>query len=215
MELYVKAGPNGEIGDCPFAHFVRCILNAKKLDYKVIPCNKSNKPDWLVKDDALCGKMPCLKDGETKVVESGDIAKYIESKWPEPRLSADNNASMDQILAPIFPAFAKFMKNPEHCPDREQCFLSALATLEAYLAAHEDRFLGVGSGPSLADYSIAPKLQHVLVTTVKFTPGTRTKMMEACPNLLKYMNKMDADEAFAKAKPTDDLIIWGWSEARK
>ena len=35
MELYVKSGPNGEVGDCPFAHLVQSVLNAKKLDYKV------------------------------------------------------------------------------------------------------------------------------------------------------------------------------------
>ena len=39
MELYVKSGPNGEVGDCPFAHLVQSVLNAKKLDYKV---SKSN-----------------------------------------------------------------------------------------------------------------------------------------------------------------------------
>ena len=36
MELYIKAGPNdGEVGDCPFAHYVRCVLHYKKLEYNV------------------------------------------------------------------------------------------------------------------------------------------------------------------------------------
>ena len=35
MEVYIKAGPSGEVGDCPFAHFVRCVLNFKGLEYKV------------------------------------------------------------------------------------------------------------------------------------------------------------------------------------
>jgi hypothetical protein len=38
MELYIKAGPNGDgqVGDCPFAHYVRCVLWNKGLDYKVL-----------------------------------------------------------------------------------------------------------------------------------------------------------------------------------
>lgn len=36
MELYIKAGPNdGEVGDCPFAHYVRCVLEFKGLQYRV------------------------------------------------------------------------------------------------------------------------------------------------------------------------------------
>ena len=36
MELYIKAGVNdGEVGDCPFAHYVRCVLAFKGLEYKV------------------------------------------------------------------------------------------------------------------------------------------------------------------------------------
>ena len=36
MELYIKAGPNeGEIGDCPFAQYVRCVLAYKGLECQV------------------------------------------------------------------------------------------------------------------------------------------------------------------------------------
>ena len=36
MELYIKAGKiDGEVGDCPFAHYVRCVMNYKNLDYNV------------------------------------------------------------------------------------------------------------------------------------------------------------------------------------
>ena len=36
MELYIKAGPNdGEIGDCPFAQYVRCVLAYKGIDCQV------------------------------------------------------------------------------------------------------------------------------------------------------------------------------------
>ena len=36
MELYIKSGPNdGEIGDCPFAQYVRCVLAYKGIDCQV------------------------------------------------------------------------------------------------------------------------------------------------------------------------------------
>ena len=38
MELYIKAGPkDDEIGDCPFAHYVRSIMHYKGLECRV--CN--------------------------------------------------------------------------------------------------------------------------------------------------------------------------------
>ena len=36
MELYIKSGPNdGEIGDCPFAQYVRCVLAYKGIECQV------------------------------------------------------------------------------------------------------------------------------------------------------------------------------------
>ena len=49
MELFLKAGPEGtEIGDCPFAHYVRMVLAAKGVDYVATPCVQETKPQWLV-----------------------------------------------------------------------------------------------------------------------------------------------------------------------
>ena len=51
MELYIKAGPeDGQVGDCPFAHYVRCVMHFKGLDCKVIPCKPETKPEWLLND---------------------------------------------------------------------------------------------------------------------------------------------------------------------
>ena len=49
MELFLKAGPEGtEIGDCPFAHYVRMVLHAKGVEYVATPCVEETKPKWLV-----------------------------------------------------------------------------------------------------------------------------------------------------------------------
>ena len=64
MELYLKAGPEGnEIGDCPFAHYVRMVLAEKGIEYVAKPCVQETKPQWLV--DGYGGSMPALlHDGE-------------------------------------------------------------------------------------------------------------------------------------------------------
>ena len=49
-------------------------------------------------------------------------------------LLAESHAEQMDLLSPIFPAFAKFMKNPEFCPDREKAFLDSLQALESHLA---------------------------------------------------------------------------------
>ena len=71
MELYIKAGPeDGQVGDCPFAHYVRCVMHFKGLDCKVIPCKPETKPEWLLNDPDLNGKMPCLKKDDFKLVSN-------------------------------------------------------------------------------------------------------------------------------------------------
>jgi hypothetical protein len=45
MELYCKAGPDGtETGDCPFAHYVRLVLEEKGLDSELKPTVPETKP---------------------------------------------------------------------------------------------------------------------------------------------------------------------------
>ena len=54
MELYIKAGPNdGEIGDCPFAQYVRCVLAYKGIECQVFKAFKivkgqHNGPDMYL-----------------------------------------------------------------------------------------------------------------------------------------------------------------------
>ena len=60
VSLYIKAGPDGEsIGDCPFAHGVRILLEAKGIPCDIVPRGPDNKPDWLL--DSNGGKMPALR----------------------------------------------------------------------------------------------------------------------------------------------------------
>ena len=73
LELYVKSGSNDfdeEVaGDDHVTHYIRCVLEFKGIDYELKTCKSETRPDWLVEDSDLGGKLPCLKNGNVKVVD--------------------------------------------------------------------------------------------------------------------------------------------------
>ena len=179
------------------------------IRFQTFPCKKDTKPAWLLSE--MNGKMPCLKNGDFKITESMDIVKHIEKTYPEPSLTIDN---LDQCLeqaSKIFPAFAKLMKDPEFDQEKENALMDVLISFEAFLKA--DSYLGPKI--SIADYSLAPKLLHLDLVTKEFSPKTREKIRQSCPKLENFMKIMFADEAFESARPDDNVVIWGWTEARK
>ena len=108
MTLYVKAGPDGtSLGDCPFAHFVRMVLDVKGLEYDLQPCIQSTKPSWLI--EYYEGKMPALRHRKECYVESDTIAAYIDFFFPQPELTPSNPNDTDDAIAAVdglFPAIA-------------------------------------------------------------------------------------------------------------
>ena len=161
--------------------------------------------------------MPCLKNGDFKIVESMEIAKYVDSNFAcgdRPNLTdCKVDEEVNNMVSAFFPSFAKFMKNTEFSQDRENALMSSLAKLNKHFEAND--FLN-GSNVTLLDYSLAPKLLHMYVTTRKFYPSTSEKISKEFPHLKRYFfDTMMKDEAFASTQPPDDIIIWGWTQARK
>ena len=212
MELYLKAGPQGssEVGDCPFAHYVRCVLQFKGLDYKVIPCTPETKPSWLLND--LNGKMPCIRMDDMKLAESGEIAKYLETTYKEPTLSTSNLDEAMALQGSMFPAMAKFVKSTEFDQEKENHLISELRKLDSHFASN--KYLS-GDKLSLADYSLAPKLYHLDIAVHHFYPDTRKKIKDQFQHLENYMTQMFEDSAFDATKYPHDVVIWGWTNARK
>ena len=109
MTLYVKAGPDGtSLGDCPFAHYVRLVLEAKGLEYELIPSVTETKPSWLM--EHYDGKMPALRHRKECYVESDTIAAYLDFFFPKPELTAPEDASLRAAVAAVdglFPAMAQ------------------------------------------------------------------------------------------------------------
>jgi hypothetical protein len=114
MTLYLKAGPDGSsVGDCPFAHFVRMVLEEKGLDYELRPCGSNDaKPAWLI--EHYGGSMPALRHRQECYIESDVIAQYLDFFFQEPPLSAPNKKIMKQAgnaIEGIFPTIAKYLKH--------------------------------------------------------------------------------------------------------
>jgi glutathione S-transferase len=168
MELFVKAGPSGALGDCPFAHSVAMVLAFKGVPHTLTPCTPDNKPTWLV--DGYSGSMPCLlHDGEAHT-DSLVIARYLNFFTPEPALEPFT-AATDAACAPLFPALASFIKNTDSAADvaLETELVAALATLNTHLEkGGGGLYLGESESLGLADCSLAPKLWHLQVAGAHF-----------------------------------------------
>ena len=211
MELYIKAGPSGTcVGDCPFAHYVRCVLHYKSLECEVLPCRSDTKPAWIVNE--LKGKMPCLRIGDLKIVESSEIANYLEKTYAEPSLSVPNLDEAMSIQAPVFSAMARFIKAQEFNQEKEDQLMEELGKLDSHFSTN--KYLA-GDRLSLADYSLAPKLYHLDITVDHFYPATRKAIKEKFKCLENYMSQMFEDSAFDATKYPHDVVVWGWTNARK
>jgi len=82
---------------CHYCEKVRFILDYKGLDYEKIEVTPGVGQLELLR---LSGKtkVPVLKDGETIISDSTDIAFYLERKYPQPALLPENSLEKGQCL---------------------------------------------------------------------------------------------------------------------
>lgn len=211
MELYVKAGPDGQsVGDCPFAHSVRAVIFAKGLECKVIPRTKDNKPDWLVND--YDGKMPCLRNGDDIVIESSSIVNYLEEAFPQEKVVCDQDQSVLHLTQGFFPAFAAFMKKAEFDPKLENRLSMEIGKLERHLETSGGPFL-CKMTPTLADMNLGPKLYHLKITLEHFYPKLVSQML--LPRVKIYMDQVLSAAPIAQCSYPPEHVIAGWTAARK
>jgi glutathione S-transferase len=167
MTLYCKAGPDGTLlGDCPFAQYVRLVLEEKGLEYELQPTVQDTKPVWLV--EYYNGKLPALRHGKECYVESDVIAEYLDFFFPQPALTAkkQETAAAEEAVAGLFPATAKYLKHTPNgdADDAEllEVLETKLAALEQHLQRSEERtgpfLVGDGTAVTLVDCSLVPKL---------------------------------------------------------
>ena len=218
MTLYLKAGPDGKsVGDCPFAHFVRMVLEEKGLEYELKPSVQETKPAWLI--EFYDGKMPALRHRKECYVESDVIAEYLDFFFKDPPLKTDEalmDAAEDAVTG-LFPAIAKYMK---HTPDGDEDDLElekglreSLTKLNAHLNSVDGPYMA-GHSFSLVDCSLAPKLYHMKTGVAAFK-NNAIDFQGDFPSLSAYMDAVFDRPSFQKTVYPVEVVTWGWGNARK
>ena len=216
MTLYLKAGEDGiSVGDCPFAHFVRLVLEEKKLSYELKPSIQDTKPQWLI--DHYDGEMPALRHGKECYVESNVIAEYIDFFFPNPRLKSKDKAATEAAETAVegfFPSVAKYLKNTVDENDAEllENLKSSLAKLESHLKETGYDYL-CGSDITLLDCSLLPKLYH-LVVGVEGYKNSVPAIMDDYPSIAAYYNRAAERPSFKATLYPKETVLWGWGNAR-
>ena len=225
MTLYLKAGPDGiSVGDCPFAHYVRIVLNEKGLEYDLKPSTQDTMPQWLI--DFYDGSMPALRHRKECYVESDVIAQYLDFFFQEPPMSDKKRfvAKAQDATDGLFPCIAKYLK---HTPDGDEedealklSLVEALSRLEDHLGDEPDGekrtgpyFVGIGETFTLVDASLAPKLYH-MQTGLKGFKGNAIDTAAEFPKLRKYMDSVFSRQSFVDSIYPEETVVWGWSNAR-
>ena len=157
--------------------------------------------------------MPCLRQGDFKMVESGAIVEHLEKTHPNPSLTIEGMSESVQVQSTFFPALAKFIKSPNHQADLEKSLMEQLKKLNTHLDEHKTKYFA-GDEPSLVDFNLAPKLYHMDVTLEKFYPKTHEKALKMAA-LKKYMDTIFNEDAFKNCSCPRETVVWGWSAARK
>ncbi|KAK5639948.1 hypothetical protein RI129_010759 [Pyrocoelia pectoralis] len=147
---------------CPFAHRARLVLLAKNIPHDIVNINLINKPEWY-KDVHSEGKVPALDVGSKVVVESLDIADYLEEHYPTPPLypaeplAREQDKELIQKLGPIVSIFAKLILGQEKKSTREWLdeLSPHLQVFENELKKRNTTFFG-GDNPGMVDYMLWP-----------------------------------------------------------
>jgi glutathione S-transferase len=223
MTLYCKAGPDGTlVGDCPFAHYVRLVLEERGLEYDIVPTVPETKPVWLI--EHYQGKMPALRHRKEAYVESDVICEYLEFFFPVEQKSMSKKAQKEateeaeNAVAGLFPSIAKYLKHtPDGDADDEELkseLQEKLTLLETHLENSNNKLFMVGEQVSLQDCSLAPKLYH-LQSGLEAFKGKAIDLPGQYPAVQAYMDAFFARESFQKTVYPKETVAWGWGNARK
>jgi glutathione S-transferase len=227
MVLYLKAAEDGKsVGDCPFAHYIRLILEEKGLPYKVEACSgPDDKPNWLL--EFYEGKIPCLRHKKEAYVESNVIAAYLDYFFPsQPKPSKETKATLDdaeEVLTGFFPAVAGYLKDVEGDDDDAAESLTnlreKLKDLEDHLAggATEGGYLdllGDENSFGVLDCRLVPQLYHLTVGIEKFKNG-RPVLETEFPKIHGYLQRSVERQSFQNTLYSPETIEWGWTNERQ
>ena len=214
MLLYVRAGQDPTVpGDCPFCHKVLMALRLKDISPTMITVSTDSRVPGL----SLMGQNPgvptlALADGNA-FTESEVILEYLQRDFSDRGvpLMVDGNEDIARALSPLWDTLQAWYAEPEKsaaCAAMRGLLEEAVADLEtrcARLAPTE--FLLDTPEPSAIDCNVAPKLFHLRVVASQMKGWDFTA---SAPNLIAYMERVFATEAFSETAPSEEDVLWGW-----
>ncbi|KAF8021949.1 hypothetical protein BT93_G2171 [Corymbia citriodora subsp. variegata] len=204
LEVCVKAaaGAPDILGDCPFCQRVLLTLEEKKVPYKTLLINLSEKPQWLLEVNPE-GKVPLIKIDDKWIADSDVIVGILEEKYPEPPLTTPPEFA--SVGSKIFISFVKFVKSKDPSDGTEQALLDELKALDEHLKSHGPYI--AGEKITAVDLSLAPKLFHLEVALGHFKKWT---VPESLTHVHSYTKLLFARESFVKTKPAKEHVVAGW-----
>jgi len=205
VEVYVKAavGAPDVLGDCPFSQRVLLTLEEKKVDYKKLLIDVSNKPQRFLEVNPE-GKVPVAKFDDKWVSDSDVIVGILEEKYPEPSLAAPSDVA--SVGAKIFSSFVQFLKSKDPNDGTKEALREELKALDEHLKAHVP--FVAGDKISAVDLSLAPKLYHLEVALGYFKEW---KVRKEFADVGKYMEALFSRDSFKKTKAEEKYVIAGWA----
>ncbi|XP_049801062.1 pyrimidodiazepine synthase-like [Schistocerca nitens] len=208
------APPEGEklrlysMAFCPYSHRARLALAAKGVPFDIVNINLLDKPDWLTSVQPQ-GKVPALDAGGGQIViESLDIADFLDGKFPEPPLwpaDADTKARHKKLIddfGKVTKIFYEAVYGKEKRPlgDYLEEIVAALQPFEDELVAGGNTFFG-GTRPSMLDYMIWPWAERAKVPSI-INKQEMNFPKDKFPKLLAWRDAMK-EEAAVKAQAVD------------
>ncbi|CAG2053371.1 unnamed protein product [Timema podura] len=157
---------------CPFAQRARIVCNVKKIPHDIVNIDLKNKPDWYFKIHPK-GLVPALDLEGQILVESLDIAEFLDEKFPDPPLyPADpEKKAKDKELIGKFGkvvatwAAALYKKDGKTNQERFQSINDVLLEMETELEERGTTFYG-GDAPGMVDYMIWPWVERARVPSL-------------------------------------------------
>nr|QVK45136.1 GSTo1 [Pagiophloeus tsushimanus] len=160
---------------CPFAKRTRLVLKAKNLPHDIVNIDLKKKPDWYLNIHPK-GQVPALLDGDKIIIESLDIADYLDEKYPtdSPLYPLDSEEKKkDQyiirnLIQETTNSVSKFhFSNQSYTPEQVlEILLPSIQPLEDELVRRGTPFFG-GDRPGMIDYMLWPWAEVVPMIAAK------------------------------------------------
>ncbi|KAK0404809.1 hypothetical protein QR680_017641 [Steinernema hermaphroditum] len=190
-----------------FAEMIRLLLIDQGIEFTEKRIPMEDKEAWLsIKDSFTFGQVPCLKEGDKEIVQTGTIMRHLARKHNLYGDSEDDFVHADLFFDGVRDLRAKygnFIYNNYDVPGKRQEFLeeiapTALAKLESLLKTRQNgEHFVLGEKISYADYNLFEELDVLLIldahTLDKF-PILKAfhKRMSERPLLKDYVQKRNA-----------------------